>query len=78
MKSIVSELEALQARCDRLTASREKRTEEVEKAMGRLREVWKPRILCRTRLRTAVCFCYWLYLPRDELMLNEVHPRLFV
>lgn len=42
MKSIVSELEALQTRCDRLTASREKRTEEVEKAMGRLREVWKP------------------------------------
>lgn len=42
MKTIVSELEALQARCDRLTASREKRTEEVEKAMVRFREVWKP------------------------------------
>lgn len=42
-QTLVTELEALQSRCDRLSTWREERTEEAEKTISRLREVQENR-----------------------------------
>ncbi len=52
--TLMGELEAMRSRCDRLSASREERADEADKAIARLREVCLsvlPRELLRARVR---------------------------
>lgn len=41
-RTLMSELEAVQSRCDRLSVSREEQAAEAEKNTKRLTEVWEP------------------------------------